>query len=59
MAINVAYLSYDLHIEGSVGDDTGRAGFEKWLKDNVVDYSKIATIWYGEGMRVQVVTYDA
>jgi hypothetical protein len=60
MAIKVAYLTYDLHQEGATtpSPGTGQKGFEKWLQDNLSAPSKLIDVHYGEGMTVQVVTYD-
>ena len=59
MPIKVVYLTFDLHLEGNVAPNpTGRLGYEEWLASNLSVPSKLMDVWYGEGMSVDVVTYD-
>ena len=50
--IKVNYLTYDLH------KTTGVEAFETWLQANIIVDCTLLDVWYGEGMKVEVVVWD-
>jgi len=50
--IRVSYLNYDLHKQDGVDD------FQTWLTTNITSEASILNIWYGEGLKVEIVVWD-
>ena len=50
--IRVSYLNYDLHVQPGVD------AFQAWLTTNITESASLLNIWYGEGLKVEIVIWD-